>query len=98
MLPASNCSGLILAELGDEQCCLFFCFHLTQSHPFFHIFFVFRSSLILLCAKAQRLDTMSLLQPNKSFVPLCSVPAGRIPGMAEPGGLLSMGSHRVGHD
>ena len=22
----------------------------------------------------------------------------RIPGMAEPGGLLSMGSHRVGHD
>ena len=22
----------------------------------------------------------------------------RIPGMGEPGGLLSMGSHRVGHD
>ena len=27
-----------------------------------------------------------------------SVPASRIPGTAEPGGLLSMGSHRVGHD
>ena len=27
-----------------------------------------------------------------------SVLAGRIPGMAEPGGLPSMGSHRVGHD
>ena len=27
-----------------------------------------------------------------------SVPAWRIPGMVEPGGLLSMGSHRVGHD
>ena len=27
-----------------------------------------------------------------------SVLAWRIPGMAEPGGLLSMGSHRVGHD
>ena len=27
-----------------------------------------------------------------------SVPAWRIPGMGEPGGLLSMGSHRVGHD
>ena len=27
-----------------------------------------------------------------------SVPAWRIPGMAEPGGLPSMGSHRVGHD
>ena len=28
----------------------------------------------------------------------CSVLAWRIPGTAEPGGLLSMGSHRVGHD
>ena len=27
-----------------------------------------------------------------------SVLAWRIPGMREPGGLLSMGSHRVGHD
>ena len=27
-----------------------------------------------------------------------SVPAWRIPGSGEPGGLLSMGSHRVGHD
>ena len=27
-----------------------------------------------------------------------SVFAWRIPGMGEPGGLLSMGSHRVGHD
>ena len=27
-----------------------------------------------------------------------SVIAWRIPGMGEPGGLLSMGSHRVGHE
>ena len=27
-----------------------------------------------------------------------SVLAWRIPGTAEPGGLLSMGSHRIGHD
>ena len=27
-----------------------------------------------------------------------SVLAWRIPGMTEPGGLLSMGLHRVGHD
>ena len=27
-----------------------------------------------------------------------NVLAWRIPGTAEPGGLLSMGSHRVGHD
>ena len=29
---------------------------------------------------------------------LSSVLAWRIPGTGEPGGLLSMGSHRVGHD
>ena len=28
----------------------------------------------------------------------CSVLALRIPGTGEPGGLTSMGSHRVGHD
>ena len=28
----------------------------------------------------------------------CSILAWRIPGMGEPGGLPSMGSHRVGHD
>ena len=28
----------------------------------------------------------------------CSVLAWRIPGTGEPGGLSSMGSHRVGHD
>ena len=27
-----------------------------------------------------------------------SVLAWRIPGVGEPGGLMSMGSHRVGHD
>ena len=28
----------------------------------------------------------------------CSVLAWRIPGTGDPGGLPSMGSHRVGHD
>ena len=32
------------------------------------------------------------------MAPHSSVLAWRIPGMGEPGGLLSMGSHRVGHD
>ena len=35
---------------------------------------------------------------EKEMAPHSSVLAWRIPGMAEPGGLLSMGSHRVGHD
>ena len=35
---------------------------------------------------------------EKEMATHSSVPAGRIPGMAEPGGLPSIGSHRVGHD
>ena len=36
--------------------------------------------------------------PEKEMAPHSSVLAWRIPGMGEPGGLPSMGSHRVGHD
>ena len=32
------------------------------------------------------------------MAPHSSILAWRIPGTGEPGGLLSMGSHRVGHD
>ena len=35
---------------------------------------------------------------EKEMAPHSSVLAWRIPGMAEPGGLPSMGLHRVGHD
>ena len=35
---------------------------------------------------------------DKEMAPHSSVLAWRIPGMGEPGRLLSMGSHRVGHD
>ena len=35
---------------------------------------------------------------EKAMATHSSVLAWRIPGTAEPGGLLSMGSHRVGHD
>ena len=35
---------------------------------------------------------------EKEMTTHSSVLAWRIPGMGEPGGLLSMGSHRVGHD
>ena len=35
---------------------------------------------------------------EKEMATHSSVLAWRIPGMAEPGELLSMGSHRVGHD
>ena len=35
---------------------------------------------------------------EKEMAAHSSVPAWRIPGTGEPGGLPSMGSHRVGHD
>ena len=35
---------------------------------------------------------------EKAMAAHSSVLAGRNPGTAEPGGLLSLGSHRVGHD
>ena len=35
---------------------------------------------------------------EKEIATLSSVLAWRIPGMVEPGGLPSMGLHRVGHD
>ena len=35
---------------------------------------------------------------EKEMATHSSILAGRIPGMGEPGGLPSMGSHRVGHD
>ena len=35
---------------------------------------------------------------EKAMAPHSSTLAWRIPGMGEPGGLLSVGSHRVGHD
>ena len=35
---------------------------------------------------------------EKEMATHSSILAWRIPGMAEPGGLLSMGLHRVGHD
>ena len=34
---------------------------------------------------------------EKAMAPHSSTLAWRIPGTGEPGGLLSMGSHRVGH-
>ena len=38
------------------------------------------------------------LPAEKEMATHSSVPAWRIPGMGEPGGLPSMRSHRVGHD
>ena len=43
-------------------------------------------------------EILILQQSEKAKAPHSSTLAWRIPGMGEPGGLPSMGSHRVGHD
>ena len=42
--------------------------------------------------------TFHLHAPEKEMATHSSVLAWRIPGTGEPGGLLSMGLHRIGHD
>ena len=42
--------------------------------------------------------TFHFIALEKEMATHSSVLAWRIPGTAEPGGLPSMGSHRVGHD
>ena len=44
------------------------------------------------------LNCLPVMLTEKVMAPHSSVLAWRMPGMGEPSGLLSMGSHRVGHD
>jgi len=45
-----------------------------------------------------RLSDFTFTHWRRKWQPTPIVLAWRIPGMGEPGGLPSMGSHRVGHD
>ena len=45
-----------------------------------------------------RINATLIKIPEKAMATHSNILAWRIPGMGEPGGLLSMGSHRVGHD
>ena len=56
--------------------------------------------IALNCCSVQHriLTSIPGLYPEKEMATHSSVLAWRIPGMGEPGGLPSMGLHRVGHD
>ena len=49
-------------------------------------------------AKCKKIYLWLYYTSEKAMAPHSSVIAWRIPGTGEPGGLPSMGSHRVGHD
>ena len=53
---------------------------------------------IVPCAIQQYIVVSSFYISEKAMATHSSVLAWRIPGTGEPGGLPSMGSHRVGHD
>ena len=48
--------------------------------------------------RLKRLSMRACLGKGKEMATHSSVLAWRVPGIEEPGGLPSMGSHRVGHD
>ena len=51
-----------------------------------------------LCCLKGKLTTRKCNRVEKAMAPHSSTLAWRTPGTGEPGGLLSMGSHRVVHD
>ena len=50
------------------------------------------------CTELDTTERLHFHALEKEMATHSSVLAWRIPGTGEPGGLLSMGSHRVGHD
>ena len=50
------------------------------------------------CEESDTTERLHFHALEKEMATHSSVLAWRIPGMADPGGLPSMGSHRVGHD
>ena len=62
-----------------------------------HFFSLFASEHNIIFSK-RLLQVPNLLYAPKEMATHSSVLAWRIPGMVEPGGLPSMGSHRVGHN
>ena len=62
------------------------------------IFFFFATGINKLISHLQKCIDGNGSHSEKEMATHSSVLAWRIPGMGEPGGLPSMGSHRVGHD
>ena len=64
--------------------------------------FIFKSRYIILPTKVCLVEAMvfssSHVWMEKEMAIHSSVLAGRIPGMGDPGGLPSMGSHKVEHN
>ena len=62
------------------------------------LFFWAPKSLQMVPAAMKLKDAYSLDALEKEMATHCSILAWRIQGTEEPGGLLSLGLHRIGHD
>ena len=78
-----------------------------MQYEWLFLWLCFLSTVALRCAHAatsttvpafSSLGSVLLLEKEKEMAARSSALAWRIPGTVEPGGLPSMGSHRVGHD
>ena len=56
------------------------------------------SMIMIIISIVRKIITLYTLNMEKEMATDSSFLAWRIPGMGEPGGLPSMGSHRVGHN
>ena len=78
------------------------CFHFSLSlyfKPIFTVAAIFNLNIFLLTGYGEgKFAIPHTSQVEKEMATHSSVLAWRIPGMEEPSGLPSMGSHRVGHD
>ena len=71
----------------------FFCCHYSYAYSWFFLLVFIKVSFHLFS-----LLFSSIVDLEKEMATHSSVLAWRIPGKGEPGGLPSLGSHRVGHD
>ena len=78
------------------------CFHFSLSlyfKPIFTVAAIFNLNIFLLMGYGEgKFAIPHTSQVEKEMATHSSVLAWRIPGMEEPSGLPSMGSHRVRHD
>uniref|UniRef100_A0A8C6D1B3 Uncharacterized protein n=1 Tax=Moschus moschiferus TaxID=68415 RepID=A0A8C6D1B3_MOSMO len=112
LLGCSWCLGFFLAELIKEpiRSIIAYAFTITNVLQGVYIFLVhclLNQQVIGTILSSSQLPTRVLSEftstshfhtLEKEMATHSSVLAGRIPGTGEPGGLPSMGSHRVGHD
>ena len=74
----------------------------NHGYRYIYSFYTYKASVHGVVKRQTRLSnftfTFHFHALEKEMATHSSVLAWRIPGMAEPGGLPSMGSHRVGHN